>query len=178
MSNVSLVTARTTSLDVMPGSRRIASRNATMCRCSTSTPFGRPVEPDVYITYARSEGATGISGDSEGCAVNGIDLAADRRRQRLEVAAGPLGVAADERANSWGNLTGVVGFDGLSNQPGVGAPLDEPLADPAQHQRFDAFRCLDRNPGGDAGAHRIAQDGRAADAKKIKKAKDIRGQER
>jgi hypothetical protein len=23
-------------------------------RCSTSTPFGLPVEPDVYITYARS----------------------------------------------------------------------------------------------------------------------------
>ena len=47
MSNESVVTARTTSAPVIPGSSRTLVRRLTTLRCGTSTPLGTPVDPDV-----------------------------------------------------------------------------------------------------------------------------------
>ncbi len=47
MSNDSVVTASTTSSAVMPGSRCTLISRFTVARCGSTTPLGRPVEPDV-----------------------------------------------------------------------------------------------------------------------------------
>src|SRR5688572_20828786 len=38
----------------------------TALRCSTETPFGRPVEPDVKMTYAALRGLPGVGGSEGG----------------------------------------------------------------------------------------------------------------
>ncbi len=48
MSKVTVVTAAITSRPVRPGSRPIEVRKLTIARCGTATPFGVPVEPEVY----------------------------------------------------------------------------------------------------------------------------------
>ncbi len=55
MSNESVVTATMPSFAVSPGSRAIDRRKFTTAPCETATPFGRPVEPEVKMTYATSE---------------------------------------------------------------------------------------------------------------------------
>jgi beta-xylosidase len=47
MSKESVVIARTTSFDVMPGVFATLASKFAAERCGTSTPFGLPVEPDV-----------------------------------------------------------------------------------------------------------------------------------
>ena len=69
-SNVNGVFCNTTSDPSSPYASCIHTRRLTIARCSTPTPFGRPVEPDVKITYAvlpgnntdtRSASVTGAS---------------------------------------------------------------------------------------------------------------------
>ena len=50
MSNDSVVTASRVSLADRPGSRCIDAMKFSSARCSISTPFGRPVDPEVYST--------------------------------------------------------------------------------------------------------------------------------
>src|ERR1700752_4655500 len=52
-SNDSVVTANSVSLASKPGSRCIDRRKFTRATCSIATPFGFPVDPDVYSTYAK-----------------------------------------------------------------------------------------------------------------------------
>ena len=47
MSNDVVVTASSTSFAVNPGSACMEARKLTSDRCVISTPFGRPVDPDV-----------------------------------------------------------------------------------------------------------------------------------
>src|SRR5206468_1205534 len=51
-SKLNDVVASTRLISSSPNSRTTHSRNATPFPCSTTTPFGCPVEPDVYSTYA------------------------------------------------------------------------------------------------------------------------------
>ena len=57
MSNDRVVAAIITSESVRPGRTAMDCRKFTTFRCSTATPFGRPVEPEVKMTYARSRPA-------------------------------------------------------------------------------------------------------------------------
>jgi hypothetical protein len=47
MSKATVVTESTTSSDCSPGRARIERRKLTTAPCGTSTPLGRPVEPEV-----------------------------------------------------------------------------------------------------------------------------------
>ena len=47
MSKETVVSASRTSEATKPGRRRIEASRLTIARCGTSTPFGRPVEPEV-----------------------------------------------------------------------------------------------------------------------------------
>ena len=49
ISKETVVTASSTSLALMPGSRAMEVRKFTTARCVTSTPFGCPVDPEVYM---------------------------------------------------------------------------------------------------------------------------------
>src|SRR5262249_47681438 len=62
------VTANSTSSCDRPGSRAIDVRKLTTAECVTSTPFGNPVEPDVYMTYASASLDTATAGDPAGAA--------------------------------------------------------------------------------------------------------------
>ena len=70
MSKENVVTASNMSLDSIPGWRFIENKKLITARCSTCTPFGRPVEPDVKITYARLCGSTSLTECSRGCDIN------------------------------------------------------------------------------------------------------------
>ena len=50
MSNEIIASASSTSSRFMPGSRCMERSRLTTLPCSISTPFGLPVEPEVYIT--------------------------------------------------------------------------------------------------------------------------------
>ena len=47
-----VVTATSVSSVLRPGSRAILDKKLTTQLCGTMTPLGRPVEPEVYNTYA------------------------------------------------------------------------------------------------------------------------------
>ena len=64
MSNDNVVTATRVSSALNPGSRVIETSRLTTDRCVISTPFGRPVDPDVKITYAKSSGLAPLLCDS------------------------------------------------------------------------------------------------------------------
>ncbi len=49
MSNAAVVTATSTSSAPKPGRSTSAASVADTAACRTATPFGRPVEPEVYI---------------------------------------------------------------------------------------------------------------------------------
>ncbi len=67
MSKDSVVTERTVSRSLQPGVSRIAHRKLVSARCGTSTPFGCPVEPEVYRTYTGSFAPAERAGGSRGC---------------------------------------------------------------------------------------------------------------
>mmetsp|Transcript_9834 Transcript_9834/g.32016 ORF Transcript_9834/g.32016 Transcript_9834/m.32016 type:complete len:94 (+) Transcript_9834:911-1192(+) len=68
MSNEIVVTPTTTSPAFAPVARPKASAIVTALRCSIITPFGRPVDPLVNNTYARSLLLLLVVADEEGAA--------------------------------------------------------------------------------------------------------------
>ncbi len=54
-------------LDVMPKYATCAHARFVRPRCWISTAFGAPVDPDVYITYARFSGLTPLPTSERGC---------------------------------------------------------------------------------------------------------------
>ena len=67
MSNAIVVTATSASPAESPGRSAIVARKFVSARWGTATPLGRPVEPDVKITYARAsrpDHVTGAAGAS------------------------------------------------------------------------------------------------------------------
>ncbi len=80
-SNVNGVFCRTTSDSVSPYSACIHTRRFTIAPCPTATPFGRPVEPDVKITYAVFEPRSGpMRSASDTGADENPDTSASSRR--------------------------------------------------------------------------------------------------
>nr|WP_314413679.1 hypothetical protein [Streptomyces sp. DSM 40484] len=65
MSKPGVVTASSTSPAPSPGRSAIADRKLARLPCVTCTPFGRPVDPDVYNTYANWSPETATSGADE-----------------------------------------------------------------------------------------------------------------
>src|SRR6185436_13553817 len=89
-----------------------------MARCGTSTPLGRPVEPEVYITYAAASGSAAIAGASAGSAAI---AAASASTRTTRAAWGGRGSARDDFVTSTGTAVSAsmkasrsAGYDGSS----------------------------------------------------------------
>ena len=57
MSKLIVVIASSRSCSLKPGATRIDAMKFATARCGICTPLGRPVEPEVKITYAVSSAA-------------------------------------------------------------------------------------------------------------------------
>ncbi|NCL73150.1 hypothetical protein AIIKEEIJ_00585 [Rhodococcus sp. YH1] len=83
-SNVNGVFCNTTSSAVSPYRPCIHTRRLTIAACETPTPFGRPVDPDVKITYAVFDGRNGavrsasVNGASDSAATSTASTASTR----------------------------------------------------------------------------------------------------
>ena len=91
MSNEMLVTASHTPGPSPPTRASIPAKKLTTFRWQTITPFGRPVEPDVKMTYARFAGGHGGERRRVGAVRRRVDVVdpddhrAVRRERRLEL---------------------------------------------------------------------------------------------
>ena len=79
-----LVTASHTPGDDEPITSSMPVKKLVTFRCSIIAPFGRPVEPEVKITYARFSGPTPDSGSGISMPSSVNDLSSSRTPSRLE----------------------------------------------------------------------------------------------